>query len=247
MDQYTSVFDISKTNEVLKDIIKQLETKSSEYINTNNVFILVNNALKDKIKYLEADLEKSNQINNELEKKLLESNQKNKEKIDNIINNVIYNIIDDNAVKVLKYFNDCSSIKKTAWAFGFEIDELYYLIPQWNGCSDGLQGADDFDECRIDVLGRKIYEQEKEDDMNDDELEAEREQKMRTPDQDIINKMIEDYNKATDLSLYELADRYDLCINNLFRLLKENKIIEKETDAKGYKKFYRDYLGSGTQ
>jgi hypothetical protein len=83
------------------------------------------------------------------------------------------------------------------------------------------------------------------DEFTKEELDAEREQKMRTPDQDIINKMIEDYNKATDLSLYELADRYDLCINNLFRLLKENKIIEKETDAKGYGDFYRDYLGSG--
>jgi hypothetical protein len=240
MDQYTSVFDISKTNEVLKDKIKQLETDASKHINTNNVFILVNNALKDKIKYLEADLEKSNQKNKELEKKLLESNQKNKE-----LKDKIDNIIDDNAVKVLEYFNDCSSIRKTADAFGFEIDELYYLIPQWDGCSDGLQGADDFDECRIDVLGRKICDQEKEDEFTKEELDAEREQKMRTPDQDIINKMIEDYNKATDLSLYELADRYDLCINNLFRLLKENKIIEKETDAKGYGDFYRDYLGSG--
>jgi hypothetical protein len=81
--------------------------------------------------------------------------------------------------------------------------------------------------------------------MNDDELEAEREQKMRTPDQETINKMIEDYSKATDLSLYELADRYDLAITNLFRLLKENNIIEKETGAKGYGDFYRDYLGSG--
>ena len=68
---------------------------------------------------------------------------------------------------------------------------------------------------------------------------------MRTPDQDTINKIIEDYNKATDLSLYDLADKYNLSINNLFRLLKENNLIEKETDAKGYGDFYRDYLGTG--
>ena len=40
MDQYTSVFDISKTNEVLKDRIKQLETElekiTNEHTNTNN-------------------------------------------------------------------------------------------------------------------------------------------------------------------------------------------------------------------
>ena len=243
MDQYTSVFDIAKTNEILKDRIKQLETElekiTNEHTNTNNVLI-INEVLKDRIKQLETDLEKNNQINKELEKKLLESNQKNKE-----LKDKIDNIIDDNAIKVLEYFNDCSNIRKTAWAFGFEVDELYHLIPHWDGCSDGLQGADDFDECRIDVLGRKIYEQEKEDEFTKEELEAEREQKMRTPGQEIINKMIEDYNKATDLSLYELADRYDLCINNLFRLLKENKIIEKETDAKGYGDFYREYLGSG--
>jgi hypothetical protein len=203
----------------------------------------------------ELDLEKSNKIRKELEKKLLESNQIRKE-----LKEKIDNLIDDNAVKVLEYFNDCSNIRKTAWAFGFELDELYHLIPEWvsqleqrsnynsalaDGCSDGLQSADDYDECKIDVLGRKIYDEEKEHEFTKEELEAEKEQKMRTPDQDTINKMIEDYNKASNLSLYELADRYDLCINNLFRLLKENKIIEKETDAKGYGDFYRDYLGSG--
>jgi hypothetical protein len=67
---------------------------------------------------------------------------------------------------------------------------------------------------------------------------------MRTPDQDTINKMIEDYRDASDLSLYELADRYELWINNLFRLLKENNLIEKETDAKGYDSFYIEHLGT---
>ena len=91
----------------------------------------------------------------------------------------------------------------------------------------------------------KPHDEEHEDEFTEQELEAEREQKMRTPEQDTINKIIEDYRDASDLSLYELADRYDLWINNLFRLLKENNIIEKETDAKGYGDFYRDYLGSG--
>ena len=198
MDQYTSVFDIVKTNEVLKERIKQLET----------------------------ELEQSNKINKELKKKR-------------------NNITNAYANKVLEYFSDCSNIRKTARAFGFEVDELYHLIPEWDGCSDGLQSADDFDECKIEVYGRKIYDEEKTHEFTKEELQVEREQKMRTPDQDTINKMIEDYNKATNLSLYELADRYDLSINNLFRLLKENNIIEKETDAKGYGDFYRDYLGSG--
>jgi hypothetical protein len=101
-------------------------------------------------------------------------------------------------------------------------------------------------ECSVPTVVRiKIYDEEKEHEFTNEELEAEREEKRRTPNQDTINKMIEDYNKASNLSLYELADRYDLWINNLFRLLKENKIIEKETDAKGYGDLYRDYLGSG--
>ena len=198
MDQYTSVFDIAKTNEVLKLRIKQLET----------------------------ELEQSNKTNKELKEKI------------NIITNA-------HAVKVLEYFSDCSNIRKTAWAFGFEVDELYQLIPEWDGCNDGLQSADDYDECKIEVLGRRIYDEEKTHEFTKEEVEVEREQKMRTPDQDTVNKIIEAYNKATYLSLYDLADKYDLSINNLFRLLKENNIIEKETDAKGYGDFYRDYLGSG--
>lgn len=212
MDQYTSVFDIVKTNEVLKERIKQLET----------------------------ELEQSNQINKELEKKLLASNQKNKE-----LKKKRNNITNAYANKVLEYFSDCSNIRKTARAFGFEVEELYHLIPEWDGCSDGLQSADDYDECKIEVYGRKIYDEEKTHEFTKEELQVEREQKMRTPDQDTINKIIEDYNKATDLSLYDLADKYNLSINNLFRLLKENNLIEKETDAKGYGDFYRDYLGTG--
>ena len=198
MDQYTSVFDIVKTNEILKDRIKQLET----------------------------ELEQSNKINKELKKKR-------------------NNITTAYANKVLEYFSDCSNIRKTARAFGFEVDELYHLIPEWDGCSDGLQSANDYDECKIEVYGRKIYDEEKTHEFTKEELQVEREQKMRTPDQDTINKIIEDYNKATDLSLYDLADKYNLSINNLFRLLKENNLIEKETDAKGYGDFYRDYLGTG--
>ena len=47
------------------------------------------------------------------------------------------------------------------------------------------------------------------------------------------------------MSLYKLADKYDLQINNLFIILKENKVIEKETDVKGYASFYREYFGVG--
>ena len=45
------------------------------------------------------------------------------------------------------------------------------------------------------------------------------------------------------LSAFELADKYNLLIINLFRLLKENNFIEKECDAIGYNDFYKIYIG----
>jgi hypothetical protein len=47
--------------------------------------------------------------------------------------------------------------------------------------------------------------------------------------------------------MYELADKYNLTIYNLFRLLKENNLIEKETDAKQYAGFYVDFNGAGSE
>ena len=43
--------------------------------------------------------------------------------------------------------------------------------------------------------------------------------------------------------MYELADKYNLVIINLFRLLKENKLIKKESDSIGYNIFYKEYIG----
>ena len=73
-------------------------------------------------------------------------------------------------------------------------------------------------------------------------IHEEFEYKNRQPDTLELNKIIEDYKTETN-SLYELADSYDLLINNLFRILKETGMIEKETDAKGYSRFYTEYNG----
>ena len=155
-------------------------------------------------------------------------------------------IIDDrneeNAVEILEYFHSCSSIRRTAWKYGMDMEELYGLIPEWDGCRDGLQSADDYHECRIDVIGRKEYDDEQDEDMDAEELAL----RQRTPEPDEITKIMGDYT-GSDLSLYELADRYNLRIENLFRLLKENKLIEKETDARGYANFYVDHNGVGAE
>ncbi len=119
------------------------------------------------------------------------------------------------------------------------MEELYELIPEWDGCRDGLQSADDYVECRIEVIGRREYDEELEEDMTWEE----REFRERALDEEDINNIIADYTES-NLSLYELADRYELKINYLFRVLKENKVLEKETDAKGYASFYEEHMGS---
>ena len=124
-----------------------------------------------------------------------------------------------------------------------EMDELYELIPQWENCREGLKSADDYEECRIEVIGRREYDEELEEDMTKEEYEF----RQRVPDADEVDKIIADYKESNNLTLYELADKYELQINSLLKLLKENKVIDKETDAKGYASFYEEHMGSGCE
>lgn len=149
---------------------------------------------------------------------------------------------EEDACQILQYFHSCSSIRQTAWNYDMEMEELYELIPQWDGCREGLRSADDYNECRMEVIGRYEYDEERECEMEPEELQH----RLRTPEPDEIRKIIADYNNSV-LSLYEVADRYDLKITNLFRLLKENKVIDKETDAKNYSSFYVEHNGAGTE
>ena len=150
---------------------------------------------------------------------------------------------EDNAPEILDYFHSCSSIRRTAWAYGMEMAELYELIPQWEDSREGLKAADDYKECRIEIIGRREYDEEEEEDMTREQ----REFRERALDKEDINAIITDYKESTNLTLYELADRYELRINYLFKLLKENKVIEKETDAKGYASFYQEHMGSSCE
>ena len=150
---------------------------------------------------------------------------------------------EDNAPEILDYFHSCSSIRRTAWAYGMEMAELYELIPQWEDSREGLKAADDYKECRIEIIGRREYDEEEEEDMTKEYIEF----RERPLDEEDINAIIADYKESTDLTLYELADRYELKINYLFKLLKENKLIDKETDAKGYASFYEEHMGSSCE
>jgi len=158
------------------------------------------------------------------------------------LTNVIETRNDENAWQILDYFNSTHSIRQTAYNYGMEMEELFELIPEWDGCRDGLQGANDYDDCRIEIIGRKYYDEEKEEGMNEDELKYKR----RKPDSEEVANIISNYIEGY-FSLYELVDRYELQINMLFHILKENNLIEKETDAKGYSNFYEEHMGSGCE
>ena len=148
---------------------------------------------------------------------------------------VIGDMIENDAEQILDYFNSCGSIRKTASKYGMEMEELYERISVWDSSYDSLFNADDFEECRIEVVGRQECDKE----LESEDLEF----RTRELDADDIKNIIGDY-KNSELSLYELADRRNLKIDHLFQTLKHNGIIEKETDAKGYAVFYRQHLGA---
>jgi hypothetical protein len=143
--------------------------------------------------------------------------------------------------EVMNHFKWCRSIKDTAKEYNLDMDELYHLIPIWfdrcEGSIDERSQADDYEECMIEIMGRKKYDAELE--FTSEEMNI----MNRTPDLEEMHKIIWDYIN-TNMSLYELADKYNLKINNLFRLLKINNLIVNETDAKGYHTFYTDYFGT---
>jgi ribosomal protein S25 len=197
-----------------------------------------NKVLKERMIHLENEIVK-----------LQETNAKQLKEIKNLktYNLALKETIDatneDNANEILDYFHNVHSIRRTAWTYGIEMHELYELIPQWEDSREGLKSADDYKECRIEIIGRREYDEEEEEDMT----WAEREFRERALDEEDINAIISDYKDSTNLTLYELADRYELKINYLFKVLKENKMIDKETDAKGYAGFYEEHMGSGCE
>ena len=189
-----------------------------------------NTNLKNKIIQLENKIIR-------LEKEIVTVKEYNKE-----LKNRLDDLIDDSAEQILDYFHSVYSIRRTAWKYGMEMSDLYELIPQWEDSREGLRSAEDYKECRIEVIGRREYDEEEEERMTKEQLEF----KIRPLDEEDITNIIADY-KGSTLSIYELADRYELQINYLFRILKENKIIEKETDVKNYADFYEEHMGSGCE
>ena len=107
----------------------------SSYLSVDEIYE-ENKVLKEKIIELENQIKKLKTINKNLTQVIDMRNQ-------------------ENAVEILECFHDCSSIRRTAWKFGIDMEELFELIPEWDGCRDGLQSADDYHDCRLEVVGRK--------------------------------------------------------------------------------------------
>ena len=143
-------------------------------------------------------------------------------------------IIDNNiSIEILDYLNECNNLTETARKFYCDPEELFESIPYWDDCNERLYGLEDYSFYNNKIEGR-FHEL--------DDLEKIDNKKMRTPDKDELDAIFTDY-KTQKHALYELADKYDLLIINLFRLLKEHNFIEKECDAFGYNDFYKIYIG----
>jgi hypothetical protein len=156
-----------------------------------------------------------------------------------MLHQTIFEMNNERSYEILSYFNRFSNIKKTANRYRISIEDLYEMIPEWDGNTDGLKSADDYDECRIYIIGRKKWDEEHDPEPDQYELDS----RKRTPIREEINKILAEYNSG-NYYLYEIADNHDIWINNLFRLLKEYGAILDETCAKGYDVFYMQHLGS---
>ncbi len=197
-----------------------------------------NKVLKELITKLENEIMNLKELNARQASKITKLQEQNQN-----LREIVDARNEENAPEILEYFHSIRSIRRTAWAYGMEMEDLFELIPQWEDCREGLKSADDYEECRIEIIGRREYDEEQEDDMTKEYLEF----RQRPLDADEVKQIIDDYKESSNLTLYELADRYELQINYLFRLLKENNMIEKETDAKGYAGFYEEHMGSGSK
>ena len=192
---------------------------------SNEELLIENKELKAKINKLEKRLKASNKRTSFYERK---SHIYIKGMIDFIEGRMQEDVMDN--------FKWCRSIKDTAKEYNLDMDVLYHLIPIWFDSYE-LSTANDYEECMIEVMGRQKYDAELE--FTSEEMNI----MNRTPDFEEMHKIIWDYIN-TNMSLYDLADKYNLKINNLFRLLKINNLIVNETDAKGYHTFYTDYFGT---
>ena len=151
-------------------------------------------------------------------------------------------IIDNNlAHDILASISKTNSLTKTAKEFNCDPSEIFYSIPCWDDCNDRLYELEDYEFYKYKIYGRENFICDHIQTIQYNDLD-EYNLLMRTPGQTELDKIFVEYQNL-EITLYQLADKYNLLIINLFRLLCEHKLIEKESDAIGYDEFYKEYSG----
>jgi hypothetical protein len=171
--------------------------------------------------------------------RLQKENEELREKVKSLKKELdrIYRVIDEHlAVEILDHINRTDSLTKTANYYGLDPEWLYSKITEWDDCNERLYGLSDYKEYEYKIEGRQCEEKYYD---NLDYLD----EKMRTPEPEEMELIAYDY-LCTSMSLYEIADKHNIVILNLFRLLKENRHIESESNIRGYTQFLKDYYGN---
>ena len=84
---------------------------------------------------------------------------------------IIQKIQDDQGLEICEYFSDCKSISRTADNYYFDnVEDCYWALVEYFGCSDPLQSANDYEECYKEIFSSE--EDEDEDEEEDEEEES---------------------------------------------------------------------------
>ena len=125
----------------------------------------------------------------------------------------------DNNLKddIISHLSETKNLTETAKKFECEPSEIFFAVPCWDDCNDRLYKLEDYEYHNYKIYGREnelsdSLETFKYNDLEDYNI------KMRTPENYQLEKIFSDY-KSAQFTLYELGDKYNLIIINLFRLL----------------------------
>jgi hypothetical protein len=82
---------------------------------------------------------------------------------------IIQKIQDEQGLEICEYFSDCKSISRTANNYYFDnVEDCYWALVEYFGCSDPLKSAKDYEECY-----KEIFSSDEEED-GEHELEGEK-------------------------------------------------------------------------
>jgi hypothetical protein len=83
---------------------------------------------------------------------------------------IIQKIQDEQGLEICEYFSNCKSISRTADNYYFDnVEDCYWALVEYFGCSDPLQTANDYEECY-----KEIFSSDEDENDNEDKLEGEK-------------------------------------------------------------------------